>query len=93
MSNKRERSRQQWEQEIQARQQNVTPADYSEGLHYVRANGPPKIVSHVRFWLGIVLVVMAASAFRSAIPVGVAVVGIAAGSCLTITSMRLNNKR
>jgi len=93
MSNKREKSRQQWEQEIRARQQNVTPADYPEGLHYVRADGLPKIVSQVRFWLGIVLIVVGVSAFRSAMPVGVAVVGIAAGSCLSITSMRLNNKR
>lgn len=96
MSNKREKSRRQWEQEIQARQQNITPADYPEGLHYVRADGLPKIVSQGRFWLGIVVMTVSASVFRSAVPVGVAIVavaGIAAGLCLTITAMRLNHKR
>jgi len=92
MSDKRERSRQQWEQESQARQQNVTPADYPEGLHYVRADGLPKIISQVRFWAGIVLVVVGASALRSEVSLGFAVVGIAIGLCLTITSIRLNKR-
>ena len=95
MGNKREKSRQQWEQEIRARQQNVTPADYPEGLHYVRADGLPKIVSQWRFWFGIVLIALGVSVFRSTIPASVVaagVVGITAGLCLTITAMRLNNK-
>jgi len=97
MSNKREKSRQQWEQEIQARQRNITPADYPEGLHYVRADHLPKIVSQGRFWGGIVLIAMGVSVFRSTISAGIAVVvgiaGVAAGSCLAITAMRLNDKR
>jgi len=97
MSNKREKSRRRWEQEIQARQQNITPADYPEGLHYVRADHLPKIVSQGRFWVGIVLIAVGVSVFRSTIPAGVAVVvgvaGVAAGLCLTITAMRLNDKR
>ena len=96
MSNKREKSRRQWEQEIQARQQNITPADYPEGLHYVRADGLPKVVSQGRFWLGIVVMAVSASVFRSAIPTGAAVAaaaGVVIGSCLTITAMRLNDKR
>jgi hypothetical protein len=95
MSNKREKSRRQWEQEIQVREQNITPADYPEGLHYVRADGLPKIVSQGRFWLGIVVMAVSASVFRSAVPAGVAVASIAGvviGLSLTITAMRLNDK-
>jgi hypothetical protein len=76
MSNRRERARQQWEQEIRARQQNVTPADYPEGLHYARAACIPKIISQWRFWLGIALIAVGVSVFSSSIPAGVA--GIAA---------------
>jgi hypothetical protein len=86
MSNKREKARQQWEQEIRARQQNVTPVDYPEGLHYARVEGIPKIVSQWRFWLGIALIAVGVSVFRSSIPAGVA--GIAAGLCITIKAMR-----
>jgi hypothetical protein len=86
MSNKREKARQLWEQEIRARQQNVTPADYPEGLHYARVEGIPKIVSQWRFWLGIALIAVGVSVFRSSIAAGVA--GIAAGLCITITAMR-----
>ena len=97
MSNKREKSRQLWEQEIRARQQNVTPADYPEGLRYVRGDHLPKIVSQVRFWFGIVLTAVGVSVFRSTLPAGVAVIaavaGVVAGLCLTITAMRLNDKR
>jgi hypothetical protein len=97
MSNKREKSRRQWEEGIQARQRNITPADYPEGLHYVRADHLPEIVSQGRFWIGIALIAVGISVFRSTIPAGVAVVvgivGVAAGLCLSITAMRLNDKR
>jgi len=86
MSNKREKLRQQWEQEIRARQQNITPADYPEGLHYVRADGLPKIVSQWRFWFGLALIAVSVSVFHSSIPAGLA--GIAARLCLTVTAMR-----
>ena len=92
-ANEGEKSRQQWEQEIRARQQNVTPADYPEGLHYVRGDHLPKIVSQGRFWFGIVLTAVGVSVFRSTIPAGVAVASIATGLCLTITAMRLDGKR
>lgn len=97
MSNKREKSRRQWEQEILARQRNITPADYPEGLHYVRADHLPKIVSQGRFWVGIVLIAVGVSVFRSTLPAGVAVIvgiaGVAAGLFLVITVMRLNDKQ
>ena len=86
MSNKREKSRQQREQEIRARQQNITPADYPEGLHYARVDGLPKVVSQWRFRFGIALIAVGVSVFRSSIPAGIA--GIAAGLCLTVTAMR-----
>ncbi len=95
MTNKREKSRQRWEHEICARQQNVTPAEYPEGMHYARVDGLPKIVFQGRFWLGIVLVAIGVSMFRSTITVAAAVVacvGVAAGLLFTITAMRLNNK-
>ena len=91
-ANEVEKSRQQWEQEIRARQQNVTPADYPEGLHYVQGHHLPKIVSQRRFWFGVVLAGVGVSVFRSPIPAGVAVAGIAAGLCLTITAMRLEDR-
>jgi len=97
VTDKREKSQQLWEQEIRARQQNVTPADYPEGLHYVRGDHLPKIVSQGRFWLGIVVIAVSISVFRSTIPAGIAVVvgigGVAAGLCITITAMRLNDKQ
>jgi hypothetical protein len=93
MGNKREKSRQRWEQEVRSRQQSVTPADYPKSLHYARVDGLPKIVSQWRFWLGIVVMAVSASVSRSAIPPGVAVAGVVVGLCLTITAMRLNDKR
>ena len=95
MSNKREKARQQWEQEIRARQQNVTPADYPEGLHYAKIDGLPKVVSQVRFWLGVVLVAVGLSMFGFTPParVAVATLAIAAGLCLFITAMRLKGTR
>ena len=96
MGNKREKSRQRWEQEVRSRQQSVTPADYPKSLHYARVDGLPKIVSQWRFWLGIVVTAVSASVFRSAIPMGAAVAavaGVVSGLGLTITAMRLNDKR
>ena len=75
----------------------LTPADYPEGLHYVRADHLPKIVSQGRFWIGIVLIAVGVSVLRSTIPAGVAVVvsisGVTAGLYLSITAMRLNDRR
>lgn len=96
MTNTRGKSRQRWEKEIRARQQNITPADYPEGLHYVRGDHLPKIVSQSRFWLGIVLMAVGVKMFFSTIPVWVSVAagaGIAAGFLLTITAMRFDNER
>jgi hypothetical protein len=91
MTSKRDKSRQQWQAEIRARQQNVTPADYPEGLHYVRANGLPRIAPKWRFWLGIVLMAIGVSMFRSAMPVSVAILSTAGGLFLSITAMHLKN--
>ena len=94
MTNKREKAREQWEHEVRARQQNITPADYPEGLHHVGGDHLPKIVSQGRFWFGIVLTAVSVSVFRFTFPAGVvAVAGIAAGLCLAITALRLNDKR
>src|SRR5215469_4112014 len=93
MTNKLEKSWQQWEQEIRARQQSVIPADYPKGLHYMRRDALPKAIAQWRFWLGIVLVALGASMLRASVPVGIAAlagVGVAAGLLLTITAMRLN---
>jgi hypothetical protein len=93
MGNKRERSQQKWEQGILARQRNITPADYPEGLRYVRADYLPKIVSQGRFWGGIVLIAVGVSLVPSTIPTAVAVVAgiasVAAGLFLSVTAMRL----
>ncbi len=87
---KREKSRQEWEQEILRRQQNITPADYPEGLHYARIRGLPKVVSQIRFWLGVVLIAVGISMFRTAPSLRMAMAGlaIAAGLFLTIRAMR-----
>jgi hypothetical protein len=90
MTDKREGSKEQWEQEIRARQQNIAPADYPEGLCYVRGDHLPKIVSQARFRLGIALIAVGIAA---PIPIGVAVAAVASGVLVTITSMRLNKKR
>lgn len=91
MTSKRDKSRQQWEAEIEARQQNITPADYPEGLHYVRADGLPRISPQWRFWLGIVLITIGLSMFRSAMPVSAAILVAAAGLFLSVTAMHLKN--
>ena len=86
--NKREQSRQQWEQEIVRRKQNITPADYPEGVHYARIKGLPRIVSQVRFWLGIVLLVAGIVIFRpTAFAAALAGLAIALGLLLAITAM------
>jgi hypothetical protein len=87
---KREKSRQEWEQELQRRQQNITPAQYPEGVHYARITGIPKIVSQVRFWFGIVLIAVGIGVFRSThFPATlIAVLTIAVGLIVSVTTMR-----
>jgi hypothetical protein len=87
MANKREKSREQWQQEIVARQQNVTPADFPEGVHYARI-GVPKIASQARFWIGIVLAATGLSAFRSVIPIALALAIVAGGLLLAVSAMQ-----
>jgi hypothetical protein len=93
MTNEREKSRHEWEQEIVARQQNVTPADYSEGLHYVRAKHLPHITSQVRFWIGIVLIAVGVRMFptNSDAQAGFGACSFLAGLCLAITAMRFKD--
>jgi len=93
MTDKREESRQRWEQEIHDRQQNVTPADYPEGLRYARVEGIPRIASKVRFWIGIVLTAVGVSTLRSMIPEGAAIASIAVGLYVAITAMRWNDRQ
>jgi len=95
MTNKREKSRREWEQEIVARQQNVTPADYPEGAHYAKIEGIPGIVSQVRFWLGIVLIAVGVSMIPSTTSAGKAVAAFtfAAGLFVAITAMRWKDTR
>jgi len=83
----------QWEQEIIARQKNVTPADFPEGLHYARIGGLPRIISQLRFWIGIVLSAVGLSVSRSSVPVGLAVAAVVCGLGLAITAMRWKNAR
>ena len=95
MTNRREKSRREWEQEIAARQRNITPADYPEGVHYAKIEGIPGIISQVRFWLGIVLLAMGVSFIRSTTSAAktVAAFAIAAGLFVTITAMRWKDTR
>jgi len=88
MTGKRERSRQEWEREIVARQQNINPVDFPEGLHHARVGGLAKIVSVTRFWIGIVLIAVGLSMLRSTVPLSFAVAIFAGGLCLAITAMR-----
>ena len=92
---KHEKSRQEWEQEIVRRQQNITPADYPEGLHYAKIDGLPKVISQVRFWLGIVLIAVGANMFRFTASAGtvIAALAIAAGLFVTITAMDWKDPR
>lgn len=89
---RREKSREQWEQEIVARQQNIIPADFPEGVHYARVDGLPKIVSHARFWIGIVLTALGLEALRSTIPIALTVAIIAGGVCLAVSAMRWRDR-
>jgi hypothetical protein len=95
MTDKREKSRQEWEQEIVSRQQNITPADFPEGVHYAKIEGIPGIISQVRFWLGIVLLAIGVNFIRSSTSAAkaVAAFAIAAGLFVTITAMRWKDTR
>jgi hypothetical protein len=89
MTDKLTKSRERWEQEILARQQNVTPVDYPEGLHYVRTDGRlPKIASQWRFLLGIMLIAIAIFLSDSAVPMSVLIVGVAGGLLLSLTAVQ-----
>lgn len=90
MTDKREKSREEWEQELVDRQQNITPADYANGLHYARIPGLPKIVSLGKFLLGSVLGSIGVRALIN-LPLmfaPLAVLAVAAGLYLFITSIR-----
>jgi len=88
MADKREESRQRWEQEIVTRQQNITPADFPEGLHYAKFARLPKIISQMRFWIGVILIAAGVAICRSAVPTVVPVASIAGGLCLAASAMR-----
>lgn len=85
---KREKSRMQWENEIVARQQNVTPADFPEGTRYAKIAGLPKIVRQIRFWTGIVVLALGVSVWHPSIPIMVNVAIIATGLGLAVSTLR-----
>jgi len=93
MVDKREKSRGQWRQEIVARQQNVIPADFPEGLHHVSSDGLVKIPSQARFWIGIAVFAVGVWMYRTSIPPLLAVATMAGGLCLAISAMRWRNAR
>lgn len=65
MKMNQEKDKEQWQREIRASQQNVTPPQYPEGLHYAKARILPAVRSQVRFWSGTLLIVVAAMFFNS----------------------------
>lgn len=86
MSKQLEQSREQWEAEIRARQQNVTPADYPEGLQYVK--GLLRIKPQWRFWTGVVVAVIGFSFLHSEMPPAIAILSIAGGFAASISATR-----
>ena len=93
MQDEREKSRLQWEQGIRARQQNVTPADFPEGLHHVSSDGLMRITSQARFWIGIAVFAVGIWMYPSSIPPLLAVATIAGGLCLAISAMQWRKAR
>jgi hypothetical protein len=96
--NKREQSREEWEQEIREMQQNITPAEAPWAAHYVAKKGsraPIQDMPHLlRLLPGGVLLVLGFSAFsfhtpRSAV---FAASALAIGCYLGFTGFRWNHK-
>ena len=91
---KREQSRQQWEQEIMERQHNVTPAEQLRTAHHVAKSGagaPIVNFAHLaRLVLGAALLALALRFFSSGSPYSTAlgVVALAAGCYLGFTGLR-----
>jgi len=93
MEDKREKSRERWQREIAARQQNVTPADFPEGLHHLSSDGLVKIASQARFWIGIAVFAAGVWMYRASIPLLLAVATMAGGLCLAVSAMQWRNAR
>jgi hypothetical protein len=96
--NKREQSREEWEQEIREMQQNITPAEAPWAAHYMAKKGssaPIQDLAHlIRLLLGAALLVLGIGAFSSSIPHST-VLGVAAmapGCYLGLTGFRWNRK-
>jgi hypothetical protein len=94
--NKREQSREEWEQEIRDIQQNITPAEAPWAAHYMAKKGfsaPIQDLAHfVKLLLGGVLITLGISAFSSGIPhsTELAVATLAAGCYLGWSGFRWN---
>jgi hypothetical protein len=90
MSNRREKSREEWEQELVNRQQNLLPPYFPEGMHYVRLVRGPKIISLWRLLLAAVLlrVGFLLFSFTAALSATFAVATIAAGLYFATTAIR-----
>jgi hypothetical protein len=95
MKHIREKSREEWEQELISRQRNITPVEYPEGLHYATIPGSPKIFSLGKFLLGTALIAIGVALFSYTAPAltaiaatAIAALAIAPGLYLVITAIR-----
>jgi len=82
-------------QELVDRQQNITPADYPEGLHYATIPDSPKIKSLGKFISGNILVAIGVGVFQhiSMTFAPLASAAIAAGLYLFIKSILWKDAR
>jgi len=96
---KREQSREQWEQEIREMQQNITPAEAPWAAHYIAKKSSaapiPDLAHLVRLVLGGILLALGINTFSFHIPHGTifALVVVAIGGCLGFTGFHWNHKR
>jgi len=95
---KREQSRQEWENEIREVQGNITPDGEFRAAHYIAkrsSSGPiPDLAHLIRLLLGGVVLVLGFNVFSSGIPYSAAIgVAVAAAGCyLGFTGFRRNRK-
>jgi hypothetical protein len=94
MTDKREISRRQWEQELIDRQDNIT-RKYPKTFFYHYIEGPGSIVSLLRLGLGIVLLAFGARVFPTTVPasIAVAILAIAFGIYFFITAFDWKDSR
>ncbi len=97
--NRREQSREEWEQEVREMQQNTAPAEAPWAAHYLAKKGftaPIQDLTHfVKLLSGGVLLTLGIGAFSSGIPhsTAFAVAALAAGCYLGWSGFRWNHTR